>query len=97
MVQGAQGDVLIGGKITDVGLTGQPLAPIDDHAARAAHVYAAGETEGNTRILFLLDSQQNVQNGGGFGVVDSQLVALERPFAAFDRIVAEYAYVANNF
>ena len=59
--------------------------------------YAAGETEGNTRILFLLDSQQNVQNGGGFGVVDSQLVALERPFAAFDRIVAEYAYVANNF
>ena len=48
-------------------------------------------------IVFLVDSQQNVQNGGGFGVVDSQLVALERPFAAFDRIVAEYAYVANNF
>ena len=95
VVQRPQGDVLARGQVADVGFAGQALATVDDHAAGAAHVHAAGEAEGNAWVLFLLDAQQHVQNSGGVGIWDFQRVALKAPVSALFGVVAEYPYRAR--
>ena len=55
----------------------------------------AGETEGDARILFFLNAQQHVQNGGGVGIGYIQSVAQETPFPALFRVIAEYPYCAR--
>ncbi len=68
---------LPGGNIRDVGLAGQALLAVDDHAAGAAHVDAAGVAEGQGRVLLALQAQQHVQNRGGGLVGDLQDIAVE--------------------
>src|SRR5439155_25396126 len=62
---------------------GPALAPVDDHAARAAHPDAAGIAEREARILPALDLDQRVEHSGVAAGVDGillpALVVARRP------------------
>jgi len=88
VVQGADGDFLFR-QIRHHGFARQPLPAVDDHRAGAAHAHPAGVPKREARVLFCLDFEQNVENGGQGFVGKAHLKTVEITRRVGCRIVPE--------
>jgi len=84
-------DLLARGDVRDIRLARQPLAAVDDHAARSAHRDAAREAERDCRVLLALNARQDVEHRHGRFVGAVQVEVLERTVAADRGVVAKHA------